>query len=82
MPLQAVEPEIPPDAHGARTELLQVLLADPILVRDVLQREPRFRPVGREANVHPARASHELPRQIERFGRSQRVMVPPALPFS
>src|SRR5262245_51857562 len=33
----------------------------------MLQGELRFSPVGREAQVHPARAAHDFPRQIQSF---------------
>src|SRR5262245_25192700 len=67
MSSQSFEREIPPDPHSARTVLLEVFFADPVLVRDMLQGELRFSPVGREAQVHPARAAHDLPRQIQGF---------------
>src|SRR5262245_58726543 len=36
-------------------------------MRNVLQGELRLPPVGREAQAHPARAAHDLPRQIQGF---------------
>src|SRR5262245_35857036 len=67
MPSQSLEREIPPDPDSAWTVLLQVLFADPVFVRDVLQRELRFPPVGRETDAHPTRAALDLPRQIQGF---------------
>src|SRR3569833_2675373 len=59
--------QIPADADGARTELLEVVLADAIDVRDVLEREacPRGSFEG-ESDGHPADAAAELPGDVER----------------
>src|SRR5690606_6206250 len=66
---EAVQGEIPPYAHRAGTEFLQVLLADAVLVRDVLERQARLVAGAGEAHVDPARAAHDLPRHVERLGR-------------
>src|SRR5262249_13929431 len=61
--------ELPADADRARSELLEVVLADRVAVRDVLEHEPRAPVIAREADVDPARRAAELPGQIERLGR-------------
>ena len=71
MPAQAVQPEIPPDSSGGRTELLEELgaLIGSLLGRDVLEREPGLATVRLEPHGHPAQGLHVLPGQIDRLGR-------------
>src|SRR5690606_1268811 len=54
MKLQAIQAQVPTDADRARPELLEVLLADPFFVRDVLERQPRALTFGAQPYVNPA----------------------------
>jgi hypothetical protein len=80
--LQAVEPEVPAVPRRARSVLLEVLFADPVLVRDVLERQPRLLAIGREPKVDPPLPPPNSHVKSSASGGSQRVMVPPALPLS
>jgi hypothetical protein len=60
-----VERQVPADTDRTWAELLVVLLADRIGVRDVLELEARALAHREQPNVDPARGAHHLPGQIE-----------------